>query len=79
MSHIHVRTRGRRPSRSDKGGTDGLVVREGPERAVRPAKAVDGTTIVLKSLNVKSQRVLRWYRTRVPVLQFITAVLGLLG
>ena len=61
MSQIHARTRGRRGNMSDKDGTEELVVREGPDKAVRPAKAVDGMTMVLKSLNVKSQRVLRWY------------------
>ena len=66
VSHIHAKTRGRRGTRSNKDGTDGLVVREGPDKAVRPAKAVDGTTMVLKSLNVKSQSVLRWYWTRDP-------------
>ena len=60
VSHIQTTTRGRRESMLVKTGAFWFVVRDGPDRVVRMAKAVDGTTMVLKSLKVNNQSVLRW-------------------
>lgn len=39
---------------------DWLVVRSGPDRALKIPKAVWGKTMDMRSLRVKSQIVLRW-------------------
>lgn len=60
FSHSQVATRGRRLMMAKKSG-DELVVMRGPDRALKMPKIVSGPTIDLISLQVKSQRVCRWY------------------